>query len=77
MVKRYKIKLSAESPAEHNVRGYLGGWGEIYTYSRGEAIKKARAFKGKIEPVSYGFISTDVCWMKWYCLTALWLSWLK
>ncbi len=37
----YKVKL--------DIGGYLAASGKVRQYSRGEAIKKARRFKGKIE----------------------------
>ena len=50
----YKVRLLDGHLAKPDqiVNGYLGnafGNGEPMTYTRGEAIKKARGFKGKIE----------------------------
>jgi hypothetical protein len=52
---KYAVKLvdGHTADATSNVDGYLGnvfGDGKIATYTRGEAIKKAQMFKGKIEP---------------------------
>ncbi len=55
MKKLYKVKLdkpikkSKDPLAAQSIKGYLGWDGEILTYSRGEAVKKAAAFGGKIE----------------------------
>lgn len=56
---KYRVKLidGHKAKPEQNVDGYLGDNGENVviplplTYTRGEAIKKAAAFKGKIEKV--------------------------
>lgn len=66
---KYRIKLNDNhnAKADQNISGYLG-WGEGYgklsgvvcIYSRGEAIKKARVFGGKIEPVPFSKITTDL-----------------
>lgn len=47
MKKLYKVKLEENNPK--GVKGYLGMVETIYLYSRGEAIKKAGMFNGKIE----------------------------
>jgi len=57
MAKKYKVKLAKNHLAKpnQNCNGYLGysahGNNQIAIYSRGEAIKKAKMFIGKIEPV--------------------------
>lgn len=52
--KEWKVRLleGHDARPEQAVNGYLGnvfGSGKIELYSRGQAIKKARMFKGKIE----------------------------
>lgn len=54
--KLYKVKLNEvhHAKADQIINGYLGnifGNGKIAEYTRGEAIKKARMFNGKIEVV--------------------------
>jgi len=53
----YRVKLNETHNAKPSqiIEGYLGnafGNGEIMEYTRGEAIKKARMFNGKIELIS-------------------------
>jgi len=53
---KFRVKLSSTSNAkpEQIVNGYLGnsfGNGQIEVYTRGEAIKKAKSFNGKIEAI--------------------------
>jgi len=52
-MKRYRVKLNAKHYAQPDQikDGYLAGFGVIQTYTRGEALKKARMFEGKIELV--------------------------
>lgn len=47
----YKVQLKDGHTAkpDQNVEGYLGEAGELCLYTRGEALKKAIAFGGKIE----------------------------
>ena len=47
----YKVKLFEGHSAEANqiVNGYLGDATDVFLYTRGEAIKKAKMFGGKIE----------------------------
>ena len=47
----YKVKLinPGQTKPEDNLNGYLAYNYELCLYTRGEAIKKARAFNGKIE----------------------------
>lgn len=47
----YKVQLKDghTAKADQNVNGYLGEAGELCLYTRGEALKKAIAFGGKIE----------------------------
>jgi len=48
----YTVKLSpTEAAGSHNADGYLAVDGEVQYYRRGEAIRKARRFGGKIEKV--------------------------
>jgi hypothetical protein len=47
---KYRVR-DPESGSE-TINGYLAWNGEICDYSRGQAIKKARVFKGKIEKVT-------------------------
>lgn len=54
---KYRVKLLDGHYANEDqiIDGYLGnlfGSGEILTYTRGIAIKKARQFRGKIEKVT-------------------------
>jgi hypothetical protein len=52
----YRVKLGDDTSPEHNIDGYLGDKDFSETpmiYSRGEALKKALAFKGKIEPYQF------------------------
>lgn len=61
---RYKVKLNNPKKADHITNhvtkdGYLMSFGRTATYTRGEAIKKARMFDGKIERVEETFIVTD------------------
>ncbi len=52
----YKVKLKDPQPLSSTPEGYLSYWLDITQpalYTRGEAIKKARAFGGKIEAVPY------------------------
>jgi hypothetical protein len=60
----YKVKLLAPSAyPKDNVNGYLGNImdsGEIALYTRGEAIKKARMFDGKIEPHGKNYVVNTV-----------------
>lgn len=50
-MKMYRVKLSKGNTAKANQKkkGYLANFGTIAEYTRGEAIKKARMFGGKIE----------------------------
>lgn len=53
-MKYYKVRIPNDSDVEQDqiIDGYLGnafGNGKIAEYTRGEAIKKARMFGGKIE----------------------------
>jgi hypothetical protein len=50
----YRVKLNNPQiiAKDRQIDGYLGNWldnGKICEYTRGEAIKKAHAFDGKIE----------------------------
>lgn len=47
----YKVKLNEKSSAkpDQNIDGYLSEGGMMCLYTRGEALKKAIAFFGKIE----------------------------
>lgn len=47
----YKVKLKTpqESQPDHHINGYLGCNDTLGIYTRGEALKKARMFNGKIE----------------------------
>lgn len=47
----YKVKLNEGHSAkpDQNIDGYLAESGMMCLYTRGEAIKKAKAFNGKIE----------------------------
>lgn len=49
----YIVKLTETSEADPDqvADGHLGTFGQIKEYTRGEAIKKARMFNGKIVPV--------------------------
>jgi len=52
----YRVKLNNPQiiAKDRQIDGYLGNWldnGKICEYTRGEAIKKAHAFDGKIEKV--------------------------
>lgn len=64
MQKLYKVKLSnPESQPQHNVNGFLGNVfndGKVAFYTRGEAIKKASMFDGKIELVVPTFLVRDL-----------------
>lgn len=62
MTKKYRVKLNEPNTirAEKNNNGYLdGGYGRIGSYTRGDAIKKARMFNGSIEEIKPTFIITD------------------
>jgi hypothetical protein len=52
-LKLYKVLLlpGHDAKEDQNYRGYLGDYGTAFTYTRGEAIKKARLFGGIIEPI--------------------------
>lgn len=52
-MKKFRVKVDANSNAKPDQvkDGYLALFGVIQTYGRGEAIKKARMFKGTIELV--------------------------
>ncbi len=58
----YKVKIKPEVLAEashpNNVDGYLSMRRQILVYTRGEAIKKAKAFRGSIEKLIEPFDST-------------------
>ncbi len=58
---RYRVKLNNPKKAKKlNNNGYLdGGFGRIGSYTRGDAIKKAKAFDGEIERIVESFIITD------------------
>lgn len=52
---KYKVKLlegHSARPDQVSNTGYLGNEESETIYTRGEALKKARMFKGKIEPVA-------------------------
>lgn len=61
MTKKYRVKLNnPEEQKECNNKGYLdGGFGRIGSYTRGDALKKARLFNGKIEEIKPTFIITE------------------
>jgi len=71
-MKKYRVKLSGQStarreqmvidPKNPNVGSYLGDayFGTPSLYSRGEAIKKARIFNGKIEEYKGSYQVVDV-----------------
>ena len=62
MKKRYKVKLNNPKVWKKGVnnKGYLdGGFGKIGSYTRGDAIKKARMFDGTIEEIKPTFYITD------------------
>lgn len=52
MLKLYRVKLNPGHEPAQEIDGYLAFLGEIQVYTRYEAIKKARAFGGKIEVCS-------------------------
>lgn len=52
MPKLYRVKLNPDHKPAQEVDGYLAFLGEIQTYSRYQAIKKAKVFGGKIEECS-------------------------
>jgi hypothetical protein len=64
MKKLFRVKLAnTKVHKNNNVEGYLGNSfnnGLISHYTRGEAIKKANAFGGKIEPVKSTFLVQDL-----------------
>jgi len=76
-MKYYKVKLleGHKAKPEDIVNGYLGNVfndGEVCVYTRGEAIKKAGMFGGKIEvttePVNIGYAETrTVADYGYYC----------
>lgn len=58
----YRVALMHPSRVEpdQNVRGYLGHNGETCLYTRGEAIKKARVFGGKIEKYGKDYVANEL-----------------
>ena len=47
----YRVKVDLSTlDADKTKNGYLAAFGSIVYYTRGQAIKKARMFGGKIEP---------------------------
>jgi len=52
-MKKYKVALKENHKAKTDQikDGYLADYGVVQTYTRGEAIKKARMFSGEIELV--------------------------
>lgn len=58
----YRVALKHPDTVEpdQNVRGYLGHNGETCLYTRGEAIKKARVFGGKIEKYGKSFTTSTI-----------------
>ena len=60
---KYKVKLlegHSARPDQVSNTGYLGNEESESIYTRGEALKKARMFKGKIEPVALSKAMTVV-----------------
>ena len=58
----YKVKLNdpeASQPNTHS-NGYLASEGELALYKRGEALKKAILFAGKIEKHGKNYTATEV-----------------
>lgn len=54
MAEFYRVKVSegsTQAKPEQIINGYLAAFGEVQKYTRGQAIKKARMFNGKIEIV--------------------------
>lgn len=53
MTPDYRVKLNnpEDTPSHQQIDGYLAAWGSIMKYTRGQALKKAKVFNGKIEPV--------------------------
>jgi hypothetical protein len=48
----YRVKVDLSTlDADKTKNGYLAAFGSITYYTRGQALKKARMFGGKIEPV--------------------------
>ena len=60
---KYKVKLldgHSARPDQVSDTGYLGNEDSESIYSRGEALKKARMFKGKIEVVALSKVLSTV-----------------
>lgn len=51
--KLFKVKLLPEHTAKQgqHIDGYLASFGTVAEYTRGQAIKKAQMFGGKIEEI--------------------------
>ncbi len=63
MPKYYRVKATENTQvhSENNqslIDGYLAWCGEVQLYTRGEAIKKANMFNGKIEEFNHPLIDT-------------------
>jgi hypothetical protein len=58
----YKVKLDENHLAtpDQIKDGYLGNEFMVFTYSRGEALKKARVFGGTIEKHKWSFLAKEV-----------------
>lgn len=61
-MKKYKVKVLDPSKLlpSQTTNGYLSSAGAIQMYTRGEAIKKARAFNGKMELVGLSTVLSEV-----------------
>ena len=58
----YKIKLNESSPAKEDqiIDGYLSSFNRVGVYEKGDAIKKAKAFFGAIEPIESSKLIDDI-----------------
>ncbi|HEY4755776.1 MAG TPA: hypothetical protein VIH28_06965 [Ignavibacteriaceae bacterium] len=55
---RVVLKENNHARADQKRNGYLASYGVIQEYTRGEAIKKARAFGGEIELVKHNILKS-------------------